>query len=74
MEKLEKNLIELRKNVDILKYNKLKKLNENDMFYSWAFDYDNVLYEDVVNDGFYTEQYIKDILNVYIEVLEKCQK
>lgn len=74
MEKLEKNLIELRKNVDILKYNKLKKLNENDMFYSWAFDYDNVLYEDVVNDGFYTKQYIKDILNVYIEVLEKCQK
>lgn len=74
MEKLEKNLIELRKNVDILKYNKLKKLNENDMFYSWAFDYDDVLYEDVVNDGFYTEQYIKDILNVYIEVLEKCQK
>lgn len=74
MEKLERKVTDLRKNVDILKYNKLKKLNENDMFYNWAFDYDNVLYEDVVNDGFYTEQYIKDILNVYIEVLEKCQK
>lgn len=74
MEKLERKVTDLRKNVDILKYNKLKKLNENDMFYRWAFDYDDVLYEDVVNDGFYTEQYIKDILNVYIEVLEKCQK
>lgn len=74
MEKLERKVTDLRKNVDILKYNKLKKLNENDMFYSWAFDYDDILYDDIANDGFYTEQYIKDILNVYIEVLEKCQK
>lgn len=74
MEKLERKVTDLRKNVDILKYNKLKKFNENDMFYSWAFDYDNVLHEDVVNDNFYNVQYIKDILNVYIEILEKIQK
>lgn len=74
MEKLERNVRELRKNVDILKYNRLKKLNENDIFYGWAFDYDNVLYEDVVNDDFYNVQYTKDILNIYIEILEKTQK
>lgn len=74
MEKLERKVTDLRKNVDILKYNKLKKINENDMFYSWVFDYDNVLHEDVVNDNFYNVQYTKDILNVYIEILEKIQK
>lgn len=74
MEKLERNVRNLRKNVDILKYNKLKKLNENDIFYNWAFDYDNVLYDDVVNDDFYNVQYKKDVLNVYIEILEKIQK
>ena len=71
---MQEKIDELRKNVDLGKYYKLKEKNENDMFYNWAFDYDDVLYENIADDNFFKDNYLHDIGLVYIEILENCQK
>ncbi len=73
--KIYNNIIMLRKNIDKNKYNKLKELNKSDKIYSWAFNNDDVLKEDISElKGIYNWDYIKDILLVYEEILYNCQK
>ena len=69
------DIILLRKNIDIIKYNKLKELNKNDIIYSFAFNDNDVLKEDIEElKESYNYQYIYDILNVYKEILQVIQK
>lgn len=73
LKKMQKNIEKLRKNIDIKKYNKLKELNKNDIFYKWCFNNDDVLYENIENDLF-INNYMHDVGMVYLELLNNCQK
>ena len=65
----------LRKNVDMKKYEQLQDFNKHDVMYKWAFDYDDVLKEDIKDiEAWASVSYTIDILNVYIELLYSCQR
>ena len=73
LKKMKKEIEKLRKNINKEKYNNLKILNDNDVFYKWAFENDDVLYEDIENE-LYTNKYMHDVGMVYMEILQNCQK
>lgn len=66
---------ELRKNIDMDKAHKLVKININDPIYKIGVMNYDFIYEDI-NYLFntYTNNYAISICNVYIELLENCQK
>lgn len=71
-----KEVQELRKNIDIKKYNSNKEINKHDRSYNWMFENDCVLKETKKEllEQFNNINYIHDIFYSYKEVLYNCQK
>lgn len=51
-------------------YNYLKAINNGDPLYGWIFSNDSILYDTLEDLDLYQNNYIIDILNVYIGELE----
>ena len=75
LDRMYNDIEKLRKNIDREKYDELQQKNKADKMYGWAFEYGNVLYEtkeQLIEK--YMQYYVKDIFNVYLEILQNCQK
>jgi hypothetical protein len=51
-------------------YNQLKRINKNDQLYSWMFDDDAILTDDLDALSLYKDNYIIDVLTTYKQDLK----
>lgn len=72
---LELELKILRDNIDIIKYEELKEKDHKNLIYGWIFQ-DNIILRETIKElkKTFSKREIAEIVDVYIKVLQLCQK